>query len=99
MLNYQKIPVHYMLSGMQRYVEHGIEPGSFLTAVLCNDLKGAVANADDNNIQELVEWVRFCWNELPANIWGSPEKVAAHIEACATKRAEQARGERDVESS
>ena len=93
MLNYQKIPVHYMLSGMQRYVEQGIEPGSFLTAVLCNNLKEAVANADSSNIEELIAWVRFCWNELPADIWGSPEKVEAHIKACALNRAEQAQGE------
>ena len=88
MLNYQKVPVHYMLSGMKRYVEQGIMPGSFLTAVLCNDLKEAVAHADAGNIEELVEWVRFCWNELPASIWGSHEKVKAHIGACASKRAE-----------
>ena len=93
MLNYQKVPVRYMLSGMKRYVEYGIQPGSFLTAVLENNLLEAVNYGDASNGTNLVEWVRFCYNELPANIWGSPEKVQAHIEACALKRAEQAQGE------
>ena len=99
MLNYQKIPVHYMLSGMQRYVEHGIAPGDFLLAVLRNDLRTAVNCADSNNIEALVDWVVFCSNELPANIWGSPERVKAHIEACVLKRSEQLQGECDAESS
>lgn len=86
MTDYSKVPVHYMLSGMQRYVEHGIEPGSFLRAVLENDLFRAVGAADATNIENLKEWCMFIYNDIPASIWGSPEKVQAHIDACALKR-------------
>ena len=86
MLNYNKVPVHYMLSGMQRYVEHGIPPGEFLLAVLENNLQKAVAYVDATNAENIVEWARYCYNELPMQIWGSPAKVKAHIEACALKR-------------
>ena len=91
MLKYQNVPVHYILSGMQRYVEEGAKPGSFLTAVLENNLRRAVENADDANTAALVDWVGFCYSELPSDIWGSPEKVAAHVEKCRLER-ESVRG-------
>ena len=31
----------HMMEGIMRYIDHGINPGDFLTAVICNDLKGA----------------------------------------------------------
>ena len=93
MLNYNKVPVHYMLSGMQRYVEHGIVPGDFLLAVLRNDLRAAVNCADSNNIEALTDWVVFCYSELPANIWGSPERVKEHIRACASERVKRAKAQ------
>ena len=39
----------YMIGSLRRYIENGIEPGSFLSAVLCNDLRGACECADDTN--------------------------------------------------
>ena len=65
----------YMYEGIYRYVEHRILPGSFLEAVLCNDLKEAVARADGQNIRRLPEYVRFLFNEVPTNCWGSPQAV------------------------
>ena len=43
------IPEHTK-GALDRYVDHGLEPGGFLTAVLTNDLFGAVARADSENI-------------------------------------------------
>lgn len=65
----------YMASGMYLYLLHRVRPGSFMEAVLCNDLREAVACADDENGARLKEWVRFMYCELPANSWGSPELV------------------------
>ena len=39
----------YMRGGLRRYLAHGIEPGSFLSAVLRNDLIDACGRADDTN--------------------------------------------------
>ena len=47
-MNLDLIPDH-MHGAVIRYVEDGIEPGGFLEAVLCNDLKGAVMRADAIN--------------------------------------------------
>ena len=43
-IDYSSLP-DYMQSGVQYYIEHGYEPGGFLTAVICNDLANAVGKA------------------------------------------------------
>lgn len=72
-MNYDLIPDH-MHDAVRRYVEDGIEPGSFLEAVLCNDLKGAVMRADAMNKARLFNWVEFVVWELPEACQGSVEK-------------------------
>jgi hypothetical protein len=67
--------------------KHPYAFGSFLTAVLANDLVEAFLRADDNNlkiIHKYVEWMR--WN-LPMRLndkrndmWGSYEAVRNTIE-------------------
>ena len=68
------IPQH-MTGALYRYVEHGIGPGSFLTAVLCNDLKQAIQCADIKNIQCLKEWAQVMTWCVPAECQGSAELV------------------------
>jgi len=72
--NYSELPVG-LQDGMQRYVEDGILPGDFLTAVLENDLKTAVFRADDNNIKLIPEIVKWVYWEIPNPAWGSPKDV------------------------
>jgi len=66
---------------LRRYANDHIQPGGFLTAVLSNDLKEAFGRADDENLVTLFEIVKYCYNELPANCWGSPEKVSKWLAA------------------
>lgn len=68
------LPPH-MHDGMKNYLEHGIEPGSFLMSVLCNDLKGAFMRADHINQEYIAEIVSYCMSEVPSIAWGSPERV------------------------
>jgi hypothetical protein len=68
------LPEH-MKGAMKRYLEDGIEPGGFLYAVLTNDLKMAVAQADHINIRLIPEIVSYCYNCIPAPAWGSVMKV------------------------
>ena len=70
------IPVR-MMAPLLRYVEHGIQPGHFLMAVLCNDLIGAVGRADDENLRNLPAYVGYLYHEMPSVCWGSPEIVRA----------------------
>ena len=71
------IPAHTQ-GALARYVECGFMPGGFLTAVLNNDLFGAVTRADELNVQVLPEIVRYVYNELPASCWGSTERMEAY---------------------
>lgn len=70
---------HHMHDAMKLYVQSGIEPGSFLTAVLCNDLKESVVRADSINILYLTNIVSYCYNFLPQGSWGSHDNYAEWV--------------------
>jgi hypothetical protein len=65
---------------MERYLEHGIPPGSFLMAVLENNLKEAFARADDISVKELPGIVAWLYNMVPIDAWGSPEICRNYME-------------------
>jgi len=69
-----------MFHGIRNYVVNGIKPGNFLTAVFENDLVEAVGRADEENLKNLPAYAAYLYNELPPSVWGSKEKVKAHIE-------------------
>jgi hypothetical protein len=73
------IPGH-MIGGMRRYIECGIRPGDFLTAVLSNDLMEACGRADYANRHCLFNYATFLYNYAPRECFGSPERVDAWIE-------------------
>lgn len=79
------IPPH-MMKRLRAYIEQGAPTGDFLRAVLTNDLREAVARADDTNILILPAYVRYLYNEADGRCWGSPAKVQAWV-----ARHEQAR--------
>jgi hypothetical protein len=64
----------YMIGGLRRWIENGIEPGDFLCAVLKNDLKEACARADDNNQRRLFQYIKFLYCYAPSGCFGSEEK-------------------------
>lgn len=78
----------HMKDAMKNYLEHGISPGGFLTAVLCNDLKEAVGRADSTNLAALPNIVSYCYNEIPSTSWGSPEKFEAWLNSFKDKKDE-----------
>lgn len=69
----------YMRGGLSRYVFDHIPPGSFLQAVLENDLRAAVERADHINQQLLPQYVKLLYNHAPMSCWGDPERVAAWL--------------------
>ena len=79
----------HMMGGIHRYIEQGIPPGSFLCAIIDNNLKEAVARADDENIRNLPAYVAYFYNEAPGLCWGSPEKVKKWLAMHAAKRETQ----------
>lgn len=70
-----------MMSGIKKYVEYGVKPGSFLSAIICNDLKTAVGKADGENIRNLPAYVAYFYNETPGECWGSRTAFKAWIQA------------------
>ncbi len=79
------IPPH-LEGGLTRYLEDGIPPGSFLEAVLSNDLKEACSRGDSESLAGLVDLVCWLYNHAPMNCWGSPERVRDWIAAAETAR-------------
>jgi len=74
-INWDKCPNPHLVHGFAMWVEHGIYPGDFLTAVLQNSLAEALMRADGTNSRILKEIVQFVYWELPGRCWGSPEHM------------------------
>ena len=64
-----------MFGAALRYIVEGIKPGHFLSAVITNDLRDAIARADEENQAALVEWVQFFYNYTPGYCWGSTSNM------------------------
>ncbi len=63
--------------GLIRHILAGGIVGGFLTAFLENDLKGAVARADENSFAGLRELCQFIRAYSPRKCHGNPELVRA----------------------
>ncbi len=73
-----QIPRH-MHEPMIRWINYG-EPapdamGSFLRAVLTNDLQGAFDCADDENLAAIRGWITFLYNDAPGPCHGTKERL------------------------
>lgn len=78
-INYQLIPEH-MRDVMRGYIENGWEPGSFLTAVLCNDFMLAADRADIINLSALTNYIFFLKTQAPAGCHSSEANFRAWLE-------------------
>lgn len=76
--DYESIPSHTK-EALNNYVEHGYQPGSFVYAVLTNNLVEAVSRADNQNRAALSEIATFLYNRMPSNMWGNQEKVTRYL--------------------
>jgi hypothetical protein len=68
-----------VISSLLMYRDHHVPVGSFLEAVLSNDLKGAVGAADIKNQYALCAITSWCYNNMPRPAWGSPERYQAWL--------------------
>lgn len=64
------------IDSLKLYQDHKIPTGSFLEAVLSNDLMGAMRRADEYSKMNLYNIVYYIYNEMPSNCWGSGEIVS-----------------------
>ena len=70
-----------LIRGLERYQDDHIPTGSFLRSVLCGELFEAVLRADRDSEAHLAHITRWVMRELPAESWGSREKVNAWLES------------------
>lgn len=72
------------LCAIDRWVWLGIYPGSFaptsvraqfLKAIIENDLRRAIAYADHEAQQQLVDLVLFFYNDCPGGCWGGEQRA------------------------
>lgn len=76
----------HIRESIDAYVKDGRQTGSFLEAVLANDLKEAIGRADEDNLDALPHIVCYLYNEVPSIAWGSPKKVSAHFDRMEARR-------------
>jgi hypothetical protein len=79
-IDYSRLPEH-MRDGFMRWIEYGIEPGSFGMAIICNDLFEAFGRADSTNIARMKDIIQFFYNDAPSGCFGSRTKAAAWMQA------------------
>ena len=84
-MNDKKIPED-MMKSLNEYVEEGKPTGSFLRAILANDLIKAITGAHERNLPLIKEYALYVHWELPSNCHGSYEIVKEWIRK---KREEQ----------
>lgn len=70
------VPSH-MHGAITLWIEKGVRPGDFLTALLSNDLMGAMGRADEENQLAIHRWCTYLYSYVPNGCYGSPEKVKA----------------------
>jgi|LakMenEpi03Aug12_release.lakeMendotaPanAssembly.Ray.scaffolds.fasta_scaffold157592_5 hypothetical protein len=71
---YADIPIH-MQETIKRYVIEKVRPGDFLSAIITNDLRGAVNYADADNLARIKLYVQWFYNRAPAICSGSKEAM------------------------
>lgn len=76
---FPKVPQHTM-GGLIRYWKDRCPCGSFLTAMLENNLMEACGQADEQNQVAIFEICTFIYNEIPFLCYGSPEKIEAWLD-------------------
>jgi hypothetical protein len=66
-------------ASLDDYWQKGLPPGSFVRAVLENDLHQAIANADAECALALTAIVRYVYNDMPGDCWGSRRAVQKYL--------------------
>ena len=75
-----------MMDGIWLYINNGVRPGNFLSAVIQNNLKEACYYADDENLANLPAYVDFFYNKAPISCWGSYDAMENWMKAHKERR-------------
>lgn len=70
----RNVPEH-LRGALARWYEEALPPGSFLMAVLSNNLMESFKRSDTNGLKSLDSLVDFLFHHFPMDAWGSRENV------------------------
>jgi hypothetical protein len=73
-MNYYQ-PEEWFTESIERYLNSRIIPGGYISALLRNDLVSAIMYADSDSTNSIPDHVLWLYNNIPAEAWGSKEKV------------------------
>lgn len=62
-------------AGIDRFVAEGKADSPLILAIVSNDLIAAAGNGDDSDMKSLPVILRYCSNNIPADCWGTRERV------------------------
>lgn len=91
------VPVNH-IDAVEKWVNYGIQPGGFVTAVLQNDFQLAVVRADRSNLLVLPEWARLL-DRLPPGSYGSRGNVTLWAEHRGLQHNQRHYGETPVDAA
>lgn len=80
---------HHLRDGIIAYIEIGRSVGSFMTSIICNDLKGAVFSAHPGVLINIPSIVRWFWNYAPLDCHGSENHHRGYMDCKAREIMEQ----------
>lgn len=66
----ENLPEH-LREGVRNWIEQGITPGSFLRAVIRNDLQAACLRADEISYAQMRQLIRWLVQFAPSGSYGS----------------------------
>ena len=67
-------------AALDRYAQDHLPTGNFLRGVLENNLLEAITRADEENLRDLPEIIKYVYNDLPSPCWGSKQAVQNWLE-------------------
>ena len=72
------VPEHTQ-HALENYIIHGLQPGGFVTAVLCNNLIKAASSCDHLNQQYLSDIAKWVFHAAPIGCWGDERTIARWV--------------------
>jgi hypothetical protein len=76
---YLYLPEHTKYAIWDYVVNHRPQ-GDFITNLMSNNLRGTFSHADSQNMAAMSLIVRFVYNHVPAEAWGTGAKVSDWID-------------------
>lgn len=86
-----------IFEGIENYVHEQLQPGGFLTAVICNDAQDMVKRASNLTFEEIKAVVIFFSMHVSSTLHGSQEKMESWLNETDTLRVDRLKYFMDID--